>query len=123
MPEIKLCAKCKRTISDREIAEGLTLEQGGRMFCSDCAPSVKRTQPHEETNFLLESIFNELKTISSAVSYEKMSMWNVSAAIVQCLVFGVLFLAYLRWQTEGEKLLLLGSVLQTMALAFFVAGK
>jgi len=123
MPEIKLCGKCKRTISDREVAEGLVLEQGGRTYCPDCAPDMRQADPRDEANFILESIFNELRTINSSLSYEKMSMWNVFAAVVQCLVFGVMFLSYLRWQTEGDKLLMLASVLQTMALAFFVVGK
>ena len=118
MGEIKICAICKRRISEREIEEGLVGEKGGKPVCQECG-GLRRPQRDEQLT-MLESIHKEVKNINRALTFEEASIWNILGAVVQCFVFAALVFAYLR---EGwgrpETMLMLAILFQLMALTFF----
>ncbi|MBM4086526.1 MAG: hypothetical protein FJ272_17220 [Planctomycetes bacterium] len=126
MSEIRICSRCKRSISERDVEEGLAVEKEGKLICPECsgAGPARRAKAQEDTTQLLEAIFTQVKNIARSIGYEETSVWNVFGAVVQCLVFGTLFFAYSHWTTgAATNFLLLSAVLQVMALTFFVLGK
>lgn len=125
MAEIQLCARCKKSIPQRDIESGLTTERFGQLICQECSktPGKKKDKGYEEINFLSESILNEVKNISRTLTYETNSWLNIVGAISQCFVFGSLIFAYINRKGDVHSILLLAIIFQLMALTFFVIKK
>ena len=127
MAEIRLCSKCKRTIPDRAVEEGLAADKNGKLLCQDCSSldQPRKQKAPQETTYLLTEILNEVRSINRVATFEKASVWNVFATVVQCFALGSIVLAYVA-QLSGtgqQALLLLGIFFQLMALTFFTLGK
>lgn len=125
MPEIRLCGLCKRSISEKDFESGLTTERYGQIICQECSNLLgkKKDKRFNESNFLSESILNEVKNISRVLTYESGSWLNIIAAVAQCFTFGSLIFAYVNREGDVHSLLLLAIVFQLMALTFFVIKK
>ncbi len=127
MPEIRLCSRCKKSIPEKDIESGLTIERFGQLICPECSNLLGKKKDKdrgfEELNFLSESILNEVKNISRVLTYESASWLNIVAAIAQCFVFGSLIFAYFNRKGDVHSALLLAVVFQLMALTFFMIKK
>ncbi|MDR4499033.1 MAG: hypothetical protein MRK02_14120 [Candidatus Scalindua sp.] len=125
MTEIRLCGRCKKSISQTDLESGLTTERYGQLICNECSHILnkKKDKGFDEQNFFFESILNEVKTISRILTYETGSWLNIIAAVAQCFVFGSLIFAYINRDGDLHSTLLLAIVFQLMALTFFVIKK
>lgn len=125
MPEIRLCARCKKSIPQKDIEAELATERYGQLICQECSKTngKKKEKGYEEVTFLSESILNEVKNISRTLTYETSSWLNIVGAIAQCFVFGSLIFAYINREGDVHSILLLTIVFQLMALTFFVIKK
>lgn len=125
MLEIKLCTSCKRSLSKKDIDSGQAVyQEGGKLLCGECFTSkIKKEKGYEEKDFILESLFNEVKNINRTLTYEPVSWLNILASVIQCFVFGSLVFAYLHRNGDVHAFLLLALVFQVMALTFFVIKK
>lgn len=125
MSEIQLCARCKKSIPQKDIESGLVTERYGQLICQECSKthSKKKDKGYEEINFLSESILNEVKNISRILTYETSSWLNIVGAISQCFVFGSLIFALINRKGDVHSVLLLAVIFQLMALTFFVIKK
>ena len=156
MAAYRYCLRCRRTLSRREIEEGLVTEVPDGLICSECAETspapggsqeptpiapepeepvraaIEREEPAptaeeepegEDPIDILKDILRELRDIRQSTTFEKSSIWNVLAVVMQCFAVGVLFVAGMRWATSGQIFLNLAIVLQLMALTFFFKGR
>ena len=146
MSTYRYCLRCRRTLSRKEIEEGLVTEVPDGLICSECAetapapavrpeppsiaaekekpPAAEEEEPEgEDPVEILEDILRELRDIKQSTTFEKSSIWNVLAVVAQCFAVGVLFAAGMKWTTSGTVFLQLAIVLQVMALTFFFKGK
>jgi hypothetical protein len=81
-------------------------------------------EPDERDPFaMLEEIRREVSEIRQSIVFDKVSLWNTLGAIAQALAVGALVAAVAHWTGGPTDLLLVGVLLQTMALACFVRGK
>lgn len=125
MLEIKLCANCKRSLSNNDIGSGYAVyQEGGKLLCKECiAMKTRKEKGYEEKDFIMESLLNEVKNINRTLTYESVSWLNILASVIQCFVFGSLVFAYLNRNSDVHAYLLLALVFQVMALTFFVIKK
>ncbi len=125
MAEIRLCGRCKKSISQKDLESGLTTERYGQLICHECSNILnkKKDKGFDELNFLFESILNEVKSITRVLTYESGSWLNIIAAVAQCFVFGTLIFAYVNKNGDVHSTLLLAIIFQLMALTFFVIKK
>ncbi len=147
MAAYRYCLRCRRTLSRKEIEEGLVTEVPEGLLCSECAESAPApagqpeptptaaereepptTEEEEEPEGegpieILEDILRELRDIRQSTTFEKSSIWNVLAVVAQCFAVGVLFVAGMKWASSGSVFLQLAIVLQVMALTFFFKGR
>ncbi len=125
MTEIRLCGRCKKSISQTELESGQTTERYGQLICQECTAilSKKKEKGFDEQSFFFESILNEVKSITRVLTYETGSWLNIIAAVAQCFVFGTLIFAYINRRGDLHSTLLLAIVFQLMALTFFVIKK
>ncbi|MCP5005096.1 MAG: hypothetical protein GY941_14355 [Planctomycetes bacterium] len=125
MTEIRLCGKCKKSISPADLESGLTTERYGQLICQECSAILnrKKDKGFDEQSFFFESLLNEVKSITRVLTYETGSWLNIIAAVAQCFVFGTLIFAYFNRRGDLQSTLLLAIVLQLMALTFFVIKK
>lgn len=149
----KYCSRCRKTITDAEIARGLFVETDRGLFCATCAQLLDEAAPPEpaaETKpqaeqkptpgpaqeasrasgpstehsaRILADIRRKLDVIHRSIMFEKTSYWNVIAAVAQVVAVGALVMAALRWLEGPQDLLLVALIFQLLALTFFVKGK
>ncbi|GJQ58020.1 MAG: hypothetical protein D8M57_01355 [Candidatus Scalindua sp. AMX11] len=125
MTEIRLCGRCKKSISQTDLESGLTTERYGQLICQECTSQLsrKKEKGFDELSFFYESILNEVKSIRRVLTYETGSWLHIIAAVAQCFVFGSLIFAYINRRGDLHSTLLLAIVFQLMALTFFVIKK
>ncbi|MDR4504635.1 MAG: hypothetical protein MRK01_07570 [Candidatus Scalindua sp.] len=125
MAEIRLCGRCKKSISQADLESGVTTERYGQLVCQECTAMLgrKKEKGFDELSFFYESILNEVKSIKRILTYETGSWLNIIAAVAQCFVFGTLIFAYINRHGDLHSTLLLAVVFQLMALTFFVIKK
>lgn len=125
VPNIILCGRCKKSIPQKDIETGLITERFGQPMCQECSNIIanKKEKGGSEQDFLLESLLNEVRTISRTLTYESGSWLNIVASVAQCFVFGSLIFAYFNKDGNVNAILLLAIVFQLMALTFFVIKK
>lgn len=174
------CVICHRSLSAREIEEGLVVQSEKGLICVDCVPRMNgelesaaspppqpkearvvegqpsspgsrdvknpniprgnesdaspeasnremaakhRATPNDAVMAArLDTILQEVHTISQFLLFERSSIWNVLGGVVQVFVFGVLAAAAL-WRGHTQELLLIALLLQVMVLTFFVKGR
>ena len=128
MGQIKICDKCKRSISEREILDGLATEKDGRWTCRQCggagAGKVYKDPFQQDLALMLEEVKNEIRSVLRAVSYKDASVWTIFGAVAQVFVFASVALSVLTWDKPSSgKFLLVTLICQAMALTFFLLGK
>jgi len=77
----------------------------------------------KRTNELLQRLEQRLDQVHRLLSFEKVSTWNVVAAVMQVLAIGMLVVAAFRWLARPVEILLVAVTFQLMALTFFLRGK
>ncbi len=128
MGQIKICDKCKRSIAERDIAEGLATEKDGHWTCGQCS-GLKRPKEGlpQDVVVLLDEIKGEVKSVLRAVTYKESSVWSIFGAVAQVFVFALIALAVLTWYRPDTpdcgRFILMALIAQVMALTFFVLGK
>ena len=126
MGQILICDKCKRSIAEREIAEGLATEKDGHWTCWQCGGGGKRMKDpfQQDLVTLLDEIKNEIRGVLRAVTYKEASVWSIFGAVTQVFVFALIGVSVLTWdKPTGGKFLLVTLICQMMALTFFLLGK
>ena len=126
MAEIRLCGRCKKSISHKDLEDGLTTERYGQLICQECSEAFSKKKDKggaDELQFLFESILREVKNIARVLTYESGSWLNIVGAVAQCFVFGALVFAYTNKSGDVHSALLLAIIFQLMALTFFVIKK
>jgi hypothetical protein len=125
MGQIKICDKCKRSISEREILEGLATEKDGRWTCRACSGGkVFKDAFQQDLAAMLEEIKNEIRAVLRAVSYKESSVWTIFGAVAQVFVFAGIAMSVLTWdKPQSGKFLLVTLICQAMAMTFFLLGK
>jgi len=126
MTEIKICSKCRRSISPQEIADGLAVQRAGKWICPRCADIARKHKDPFQQDVLaaLERLTNEVQNIIRTISYRESSIWTVFGAVAQVFVFFLLFAGYMSWTSKAGGMWLLAAVVcQVMAMNFFLLGK
>ena len=125
MLEIRICSSCKRSLSRNDIEMGhAVFQEDGRLFCKECiASKVREEKGYNESEYVAESLLNEVKNINRTLNYHGASWLNILASVIQSFVFGSLILAYINRGSNADSYLLLALVFQVMALTFFVIKK
>ena len=72
---------------------------------------------------ILEEIRKDLHDIRQSLTFERASLWNVLGGVAQCFAVATLGMAAVRWGDGSTDFLILGLLLQVMALTFFVKNK
>ena len=143
----KFCGQCRRTITEREFKRGLFVESRNGLVCATCAQKLDEHEIHDlidntdeavanakpeesapptqENEHIthLSSIREQLEHIHRVILFEKSSIWNVIAAVAQCLAVMLLIAAALSWFEKPMELLIVALTFQVMALTFFVKAK
>ncbi len=125
MLEIRICSSCKRSLSRNDIEMGHAIfQEDGRLFCKECiASKVREEKGYDESEYVAESLLNEVKNINRTLNYRGASWLHILASVIQSFVFGTLILAYINRNSNADSYLLLALVFQVMALTFFVIKK
>ena len=126
MDPIKICDKCKRSIAEREITEGLATEKDGHWTCWQCGGGGKRVKDvfQQDLVAMLDEIKNEVRSVLRAVTFKEASVWTIFGAVSQVFVFAFIALSVLTWDKPSVgKFLFITLICQVMALTFFLLGK
>ena len=119
MTEIKICMQCKRSIPQRDIDEGRAILSDGKWICATCRKNVAQRVGAGGNNVTaerLEATHNELKNIARLISFQKQTVWEVFFGIFQCIAFGMVFFAYVHWDSSSTQFLLLAVFFQLLAM-------
>ena len=125
MGQIMICDKCKRSIAEREIAEGLAAEKDGHWTCWQCSGG-KRVKDgfQQDLIVLLDEIKSEIRNVMRVVSYKEASVWNIFGAVAQVFVFAFVAISAMTWDKPSSfKFLLVTLICQAMAMTFFHLAK
>ncbi len=128
MPETvpRTCAHCGKEILDEDLEAGRAIEEEGEYLCPECAPKEEPPAPEaSRLEEILRQIQIDLKNLSTHLTYEKFSIWNVLGGIAQGGALLAMFLAFqARTSYELSHSLLLWAVLaQLLALTCFLKSK
>lgn len=126
MGQIKICDKCKRSIPEREILDGLAVEKDGHWICGQCSGAKRHKDVFQnDLVTLLEEIKNEIRNVLRTISYKEASVWTLFGAVAQVFVFAFVAVSVLTWNNPSSSLrfLLVTLICQIMAMSFFLLGK
>ena len=126
MGQIMICDKCKRSIPEREITEGLATEKDGHWTCWQCGGGVKRVKDvfQQDVLTLLDEVKNEVRNVLRAVTFKESSVWTIFGAVAQVFVFAFIGISVLASSNVTSfRFLIITLICQVMALTFFMLGK
>jgi len=128
MPEAaaRTCANCGKEITDEDLASGAAIEEEGDYLCPECVPKEEAPAPEaSRLEEILRQIQIDLKNLSTHLTYEKFSIWNVLGGIAQGGALLAMSLAFLsRGSYEQSHALLLWAVAaQLLALTCFLKAR
>jgi len=126
MGQIMICDKCKRSIAEKEITEGLATEKDGHWTCWQCGGGTKRVKDvfQQDLLVMLDEMRNEIRSVFRAVTFKEASIWTIFGSVAQVFVFAFIALSILKWgDPSSGKFILITLICQVMALTFFLLGK
>ena len=126
MGQIMICDKCKRSIAEKEITEGLATEKDGHWTCWQCGGGAKRVKDvfQQDVLTLLDEIKNEIRSVMRIVSYKEASIWTIFGSVAQVFVFAFIAVSILSSdRVTSFKFLIITLICQVMAQTFFLLGK
>lgn len=87
-------------------------------------PSPPPAQPADgNATRILDEMRQDLKDIRQSLMFERASLWNVLGGVAQCFAVASVGVAAVQWGNGATDFLILGLLLQVMALTFFVKNK
>jgi len=123
----RTCSRCGRAITEEELQEGAALARRGRHLCPACVGELqlRRGASPEDTGVDSQSILEELRNITRALTFESFSVMNVLGGVVQVATLGCLFKAYQLGGGRADSvwMLLWAIALQLLALTCFTLGR
>jgi hypothetical protein len=120
------CFRCEKSVTEEDLREGRAYKRDDHYVCPDCLDDIKRNAAAGDPGAVrtaLAEMAGDLRNISQHIRYEQFSWMYLLGAVIQVVVFYLLYRAHVAETVDKAPLLLWAIVVQLICMTAFIVGK